>query len=109
LERLSLAAPGRIDFDKLAAGHFEKHFRRAAAAAAAPDQTRVVMDYRRSGISGPRVLKMRADQPRHEIGSDRTLRGCAQPDAPEAAKLAAHGAAPVMTCNEGANSGSIFA
>jgi hypothetical protein len=40
---LSLAAAGRIDFDKIAARHFEKHLRRAGTAAGPPDRARSIM------------------------------------------------------------------
>jgi hypothetical protein len=59
--------PGRIDFDKIAAGHFEKHFRRAGAPAAAPDRTSSIMHDRRSAVPGPRVRLVRRDHAAYEI------------------------------------------
>jgi hypothetical protein len=67
LEHLSLATPGRIDFDKIAAGHFEKHFRRAGASAAAPDRARSIMHDRRSAVPGPRVRRVRRDHAVYKI------------------------------------------
>jgi hypothetical protein len=64
---LSLATPGRIDSDKIAAGRFEKHFRRAGAPAAVPDRARSIMHDRRSAVPGPRVRRVRRDHAAYEI------------------------------------------